>query len=134
MNIKDLELVSFLKDHENYISGDEMLKRAGNALTNYEEMLKQQDKFPKEWREYYIVFPKLLGDYRYRRVAYFNWGDRASEWVLFFCYVDSVFGRRGRFVRPRELPLDSGTLGASGSLVSWPLDELIINGVTYIKK
>jgi hypothetical protein len=39
-----------------------------------------------------------------------------------------------RFLLVRELPLDSGTLGASGSLVSWPLDELVINGVTYIKK
>lgn len=132
MNIKDLELKSFLKDGEDYISGDEMLKRAGNAVTDYKELLKHQDKFPKEWRGYYLVFPKWLGDSRDRYVPCFEWGGKSRSWVLSFHWVGLSFSRNDRFVCPRE-SLEPGSLGASGSLETLPL-ELIINGVTYVRK
>lgn len=131
MDIKNLELVSFLKDNEDYITGEGMLNRAGNAVTDYEELLKQQDKFPKEWREYYLVFPKLLDDYRNREVACFRWRDESQRWVLLFNLVDSYFNRDARFVGPRE-SLDSLPLGSSESLEVLPL-ELEINGVKYRK-
>ena len=51
----DLELVSFLKDGESYITGEEFLKRAKDMkaeMNQYdaEYLLEHQDKIPKEWQ------------------------------------------------------------------------------------
>ena len=43
----------------------------------------------------------LLDRNRNRRVAYFNWNDKASEWVLNFYYVDNNFNSNDRLLRPR---------------------------------
>jgi hypothetical protein len=38
-----------------------------------------------------------------RHVAYFNWNDKASEWVLNFYWADTDnnFNSNDRFLRPR---------------------------------
>lgn len=109
MNIQKLELVSFLKEGEEYINGEEMLNRAGSAIVDYEELLKQQSEFPEEWREFNILFPKASLDvHRFRHVPYLGWDG--GQWVLNFYWVGhNYFRRSGRFVRPRE-SLGSGKL------------------------
>ncbi len=137
-NIKNLELASFLKDGETYISGEEMLKRAREykALSTKEFakwLDKNQELIPKKWREYYLVFPEYLLDGGGNRlVACFDWDSESQEWVLGFDWRGGDFYRGDRFVVPRE-SLDSVSLNTSQPLVSWPLDELIINGVKYRK-
>lgn len=124
-NIKDLELVNFLKEDEKYISGNEMLKRApeykalsGESLKDW--LLENQSQIPKEWQKYCIIFPTLLDDDRNRDVPCLDW--RGKQWVLDFIWVgfDFYFSRNDRFVRPRE---------------SLELPEILtINGVKYIKE
>lgn len=128
------ELATFLKKNEDYISGTELLKRAkkqgittGKEDTYY--LLEHQNEIPKEWREYYLIFPEYLQDRgRGRRVGGLDW--YGGRWVLDFGWLRDGFRRSARFARPRE-SLDSRTLGASESLESWPLEILTINGVKY---
>lgn len=109
MNIQKLELASFLREGEEYINGEEMLNRAGSAIVDYEELLKQQSEFPEEWREFYILFPKASLDvHRFRHMPYLFWDG--GQWVLNFLWVGSLsFRPRDRFVRSRE-SLGSGKL------------------------
>ena len=59
------ELLPILKDNETYISGKEMLKRAKEqGITTGKEdadyLLTHQNEIPKEWQEYYLIFPGYL--------------------------------------------------------------------------
>ena len=104
----DLELVSFLKQGESSINGEEMAQRARVELdANYgqedaEWLLEHQNKIPAEFREYYIVFTGTIwwGSDVHRYVPYLHW--RGGRWYLNFYWIDSVWGSSDRLVRPRK--------------------------------
>lgn len=121
---KQIQFIDYLKDSEKYVTGEEMLKRGGLDMAGKEDL------------EYYLAHPELLEDYKDnylifggytkldpygdRRVAYLLWvGDR---WILSWRWLESGFSRRALLVRARK-SLDLK--------VSWPLDELEINGIKY---
>ena len=100
--------VSFLKNGESSISGEEMVRRARVELNaNYgqedaEWLLKHQDKIPAELRKLYLVFPATVWQDRYddRYVPYLSWYDDRS--ILDFRWLDGGFYSNDRLVRPRR--------------------------------
>ena len=100
--------ISFLKEGESSVGGEEMVRRARVELdANYgqedaEWLLEHQDKISAELQKFYLVFPATVWQdrYGYRRVPCLYWdGDR---WILDFCWLDRDFSSRGRLVRPRR--------------------------------
>jgi hypothetical protein len=102
-----LELVSFLRERESWVSGEELMRRAVELKANLgqrqaEYLLKHQEQIPKEWRQYYIVFTGTT--WRGRR------GCRgvpclycfAGRWRLRFHWLGGGFLSYDRLVRPCE--------------------------------
>jgi hypothetical protein len=108
IDISKLELIPFLKAGENYINGEEMVRRASTEFKinlgqrHAEYLLKHQDEIPKEFREFYPVFTGTIwrspfGD---RSVAYLYWlGER---WCLSFDWLDNGWNSSDRLPRLRE--------------------------------
>ncbi len=107
-SIADLEPVSFLKKGENYINGEEMVQRARKEFNvnfgqeDAEWVLANQHLIPKEWRNYYLVFPGTVwrdrsGD---RRVSCLDWGG--GGWCLLFYWLDDGWGSDARVLRLRK--------------------------------
>jgi len=100
-----LKPVSFLKQGESSISGDEMRKRAvefkGNlGLADGKRMLAEHDKIPAEFRDFYILLPGTVlrdsGDDL--SVPYLDFDD--GSWVLDFRWLDLLdWDDDGRFAR-----------------------------------
>ena len=100
-----LELVSFLQEGES-CSGDEMVKRTQDNVVlgqrHAEELLRNQDKIPEEWREYVLLFPGSVwrGSRDDRRVPYLLWdGDR---WCLYFYWLVRGFDSNCRVICSRK--------------------------------
>ena len=60
--ISELELVSFLRRGESYVSGKTMRERAWKQRASLgqrqaEYLLARQKEIPSEWRDFYLVFP-----------------------------------------------------------------------------
>lgn len=97
------ELVEFLKDGEDYVNGDEMVKRteheANGGQRAAEAMLRDQSKIPQAWRKHILVFPKTLwrDSDRCQRVPYLYWDD--GEWCLLFDWLGNDFDGLYRVVR-----------------------------------
>ena len=96
-DISKLKPCSFLKKDESIISGPEMRRRAvqfkGNlGLCDGKRMLAEQDKIPKEFRDFYILLPgTLLRDpdgYLYVPRLYFLGG----RWRLLFRWLNYGYG------------------------------------------
>ena len=100
----ELELAEFLKPGESRIKGDVMFERAvalGNRAgqQHAERLLSQQDSIPKEWRDFYLVFPgtkwqRSDGDLV---VPYLYWHD--DRWRLDWYWLDDDFNDDDRLVR-----------------------------------
>lgn len=105
ISIADLGLVSFFKDGESYVRGEEMVKRAEKFGANLgqrhaELLLDHQNQIPKEWRDYYLVFPGTIwrgrdGD---RYVQSLCW--LGTPWNLGFLGLGLDWPSGGRLVRP----------------------------------
>lgn len=104
--IKDLEMVSFLENGEEYVKGEVLRKRAVGlkanlGLADAKYILDYQAEIPPEFRTKYFVFPGTLlrspdGDLR---VAYLGWdGER---WCHNFNWVDVDFSVSDRLVRSK---------------------------------
>lgn len=103
-----LELVPFLKEGEEYIKGEELVRRAREELNanlgqrQVEHLLERQEEIPEEWREYYLVFTGTIwcdrGGPRYVPCLYWYGG----RWYLYFRWLDRGFDRLGRLLRPCE--------------------------------
>ena len=86
--------VSFLKDGESFINGEELIRRACMELdANYgqedaEWLLEHQDMIPAELRKFYLVFPatKVRSPGGFRRVPGLGWGG--DQWGLGFRWLD----------------------------------------------
>lgn len=102
--IDELELFAFLKKGENWISSEEMRRRAKEAEADFgldqaEYLLKNQGKIPEEYRPFYLPFPGTVlrtpvGDLH---VPCFHWdGDR---WNLHFCWLGLGWNSRVRLLR-----------------------------------
>ena len=101
-----------VRDDEEYISGETMMKRAKevNAIGSLDlaaDLLKAQDEgkeiFPVESRGvHYFIMPltELRDDDRGGRVACFPWDGK--RWKLNFNWLDIRFDRDDRFLRRRE--------------------------------
>lgn len=106
--VPPLEAVSFLREGESWIGGDELVRRdrqelhcnGGQLFAEWLE--KHQEQIPKELREYVLVFTKTIwrDSYGGRRVAYLDW--YGGRWYLFFRYLGLSFHGGDRLVRPRE--------------------------------
>ena len=107
-SVRDLEVVPFLKKGEDYISGEEMLRRARVELdANYDEedaeyVLEHQYEIPEEFRPYYLIFPGTgwLDLQGIHNVPALYWND--ERWNLGFFWLTSGWRSLGRFVRPRK--------------------------------
>lgn len=103
-----ITVIQFLKGDENYINGEEMVRRARTELNaNYgqedaEWLLENQDKIPAELRKYYLVFPGTLwrGRRGFRCVPYLLWFG--GRWCLDFGWLAVDWDSGGRLVVPRK--------------------------------
>ena len=104
-SVRDTELVSFLKNGEVFINGEEMLRRArvefdaNCGQEDAEYLLKHEAKIPEEFSLYYPVFPGTVWqDSGHSLVPYLLWdGER---WILSFGWLWGVWSSRARLVRP----------------------------------
>lgn len=100
-----LKLVSFLREGEIYISGEELVKRAKEMGANLgqaqaEHLLKHQQEIPEDWEKfyYYLLFAGTSWRDRDGR-RYVPCLYRRRRWGLsFYCF----FGSSGRLLRPRK--------------------------------
>ncbi len=106
-NVAALETVSFLRDGERTINGEEMKNRAkdrGASLgqRHAEARLANQHLIPTEFRQYYLVFTGTVWQNRvgYRRVPYLGWGG--DRWYLRFRWLDDDFSSHDRLLRSRR--------------------------------
>ncbi|MDP3934857.1 MAG: hypothetical protein Q8Q46_01405 [Candidatus Giovannonibacteria bacterium] len=106
--IKSLELVSFLKDRENQIGGEEMLCRARFEFgTNYGQedadwFIEHQEKIPKEFRPFFLVFAgsDCMTSWGWRHVACLSF--ESGLWVLGLKGLNEYFYSPCRLVRNRR--------------------------------
>ena len=106
-------LHEFLREGENFIDGEEMVKRAKEqgiltGLRHAEAMLRNQEKIPVEWRKYYLVFSEVWRSPHGDRSAWaLFWGD--ERWCLGCHWLGGDFSSRCRLVASRKCqePLDS---------------------------
>lgn len=96
------ELVPFLKEGEESISGDEMLKRAKELGAECGEedgkyILEHCGEIPESVREYFLIFSAWRGPGDPRYVACLYWHD--SEWDQYWYWLDYRWGGRYRLVR-----------------------------------
>ena len=99
-----LGLAEFLQPGEDSVNGEVMVERAkalGNCAgqLHAERLLAQQQDIPKEYRQFYLVFPGTswrhpLGD---RDVPYLRWFGR--RWGLNFHWLGSDWHSHVRLVR-----------------------------------
>ena len=97
--------ISFLKEGETRINGEEMVRRARFELDadygqeDAEWLLENQGKISAELRKFYLVFPATVwqaldGD---QYVPCLSWGG--DQWGLCFSWLDFDFDAFGRLVR-----------------------------------
>jgi len=102
--IKDLELVPYLKKDENRVDGETMRKRAVNLQANLgfadgKFLLDHQVEIPVEFQDYYLLF---AGTLLRRRVgglfiAFLCWNN--DHWCLDFRRLDDDWCAYNRLVR-----------------------------------
>lgn len=107
IRIGDLELASFLYQHETFVSGEEMRNRAKGmgvmlGQRHAEYLLGHQEEIPAEWQKYYLVFPGTV--WRGRNgglsVPYLDW--LGGRWYLSFGWLGPDFRSGVRLLRPRK--------------------------------
>ena len=100
-------LHEFLREGENFINGEEMVRRAKEqgvltGLRHAEAMLRNQERIPVEWRKHYLVFPEVWqSPAGYRDVFCLGWVGR--RWCLDCYWLDCGFCSSGRLVGSRKL-------------------------------
>lgn len=107
-SVIDLELVLFLKQGENSVGGEEMVRRARFELdANYgqedaEWLLKHQEEIPAEFRKFYITFVATVwqDSYGIRHVPCLYWYGK--RWILYFHWLVSEGFSNDRLLRPRK--------------------------------
>jgi len=90
--VKDLKLVPFLEDGENYVDGEELRQRAKKlkanlGLADAKFIMDHQNEIPTEFRDKYLVFTGTLlhslgGELS---VAYLSWSR--GRWYLSFYWL-----------------------------------------------
>jgi len=105
--IANLEIVSFLREGEESVSGEVMRKRAVEMGANLgqrhaEFLLEHQEEIPKEFRKFYLVFSGTL--WRDASgglgVPYLHW--LGVRWVLGFSWLEFVWDSGDRLLRLRK--------------------------------
>ena len=107
-SVSSFELVPFLRDGEDPIGGEEMLRCARVELdANYGQedadfLLKHQVGIPQEFRSYYLVFPATVwrDSYGNRCVPVLGWYGK--RWYLSFSWLEYGWYSSDRLVRPRK--------------------------------
>ncbi|OGZ32065.1 MAG: hypothetical protein A3H02_02745 [Candidatus Niyogibacteria bacterium RIFCSPLOWO2_12_FULL_41_13] len=107
IKITELEVVSFLRPGEEFISGEEMVVRAKELGANLsrrhaEYLLEHHDEIPKEFQKYYLVFTgTILSDHSgHRLVPYLYWDGK--RWFLSFYWLGHDLYSNYRLVRLRD--------------------------------
>lgn len=104
----NLELISILKPGEQYIGGEEAVRRARTDLHSNldqrqaEYLLEHQHEIPEEFRKYYLVFTGTIwrSPGGYRSVSCLRWDG--WKWFLYFRWLGHDLDCLARLVRPRE--------------------------------
>ncbi len=106
LNIKNLEIVSFLNSDETSINGkvirDRAIERNANfCLEDAKYLLEHQSEIPLEFRGKYIVFTATLfrDPSGYIHMAYIDF--RGGRWDLYFHWIDGGWEGRYRLVRSK---------------------------------
>jgi hypothetical protein len=112
VDISRLELIPFHKYDENWVGGEEMLRRANDTEAfpgcqgwsqHYaEDILERANELPEDFRKFVIVFADsvFLDEDGDRRVPYLVW--YGSRWCLDWDFLDYSFRRDDRFLRLRK--------------------------------
>lgn len=108
--ISNLELVPFLKEGDNRISGKEMVRRSREELNanlgqrHAEFLLEHREEIPKEFRDYFLCFSGTIWrDCSGRRcVPYLYWRISKQWWGLGFGWLVDGFSVHCRLLRPRR--------------------------------
>ncbi len=101
---EELELAEFLREGENSVLGEVMFERAvklGNRAgqRHAERLLSQANLIPKEWRDFYLVFPgtKWRDSDGFLVVPFLLWdGDK---WSLYWLWLGHDWDDYVRLVR-----------------------------------
>ncbi|MBI2010890.1 MAG: hypothetical protein HYS89_01500 [Candidatus Colwellbacteria bacterium] len=101
--VSRLELVSFLRRGESYVSGETMRERvreegASLGQRQAEYLRVHQEEIPSEWREFYLVLPGTVwrdrdGDLY---VPYLYW--HGGRWYMLFHRLERDWYSNGRLV------------------------------------
>lgn len=100
----ELELVSPLLKEEEYIGGEELLRRAKEmqavGQSQAEFLITHEDKIPTAWQGHHLVFAGTIwkDGRKYKRVPYLM--GREGCWNLKFDFVEDIFCLGVRLVRP----------------------------------
>ncbi len=109
ITIADLEIVSFLKTGENRITGSVMRQRAKELGANFgqrhaEYLLAHQREIPKEFRDYFLVFPGTVWQSHDGTlgVPYIGWDSMSEQWYLNVRWIGFDWWDEARLIRPRQ--------------------------------
>lgn len=107
-SVSDLELVTFLKEGEILIGGEELVRRARTELNaNYSQedaewLLDHQDEIPEEFQNFYLLFTATVWKhYGHRYIPYMDWFEWPGWSLAFTQFDDSNFCSPSRLPRPR---------------------------------
>ena len=100
------ELIHLLRDDEEIISSDGMVKRAKEEGVDFnqqvaEKMLANHEKIPESWRKFLIIFSgtSWRSPFGYRFVPYLKWNKNNEHWFLGLFGFELGCSRRTRFLR-----------------------------------
>lgn len=96
-----LEVVRFVNDDEYFILGTEMLKRIRGhkclGQRQAEAMLRNQERIPEEWQDYWLVFPaSQQRESGVVEVPFIKW--TFDRWLLYQRGLPDGFGQNCRVV------------------------------------
>ena len=135
-NLKDLEAISFLKGKEQFIKGEEIVKRAKELKANLgqldaEYLLEHQELISTDLQKYCLMFPGTVWQdpYGSRCIPCLYWdGD---QWYLNFYWLDNDWYDYLRVLQARKSTLSSKSLP---SLDSKTLENRVKNLEAKINK
>ena len=108
ISVSDLKPVPFLHEGEDYVGGEDMVRRSREELhanlgqRHAEYLLENHNEIPEELRKFVLVFPGTIWRSRYgnRSVPCLDWDD--GQWQLSFRWLENGFFFDSRLLRPRK--------------------------------
>lgn len=107
-SVADIELVPFLREGEEWVEGEEMVRRAriefdaNLGQEDAEYILEHTAEIPAEFKDFYLVFPGTVWQDSdgYRHVSYLD--SDGGRWYPDFLWIGDDWNSDGRLVRLRR--------------------------------